>query len=141
MNDRPAIEGGTLRLRTHSIHIDNRELMSITGVKDVGSFNENEVILMTDGGPNDDWEDKYQKLQQLGDAGKVQYLGIGIGDDADFDTLRMILPAQPGPVKLKELRFKAFFRWLTDSMKSVSRSAVSAQDSIQFGGIDDWADL
>lgn len=50
MNDRPAIEGGTLRLRTHSIHIDNRELMSITGVKDVGSFNENEVILMTDGG-------------------------------------------------------------------------------------------
>ena len=99
------------------------------------------VILMTDGGPNDDWEDKYQKLQQLGDAGKVQYLGIGIGDDADFDTLRMILPAQPGPVKLRELRFKAFFRWLTDSMKSVSRSAVSAQDSIQFGGIDDWADL
>ena len=99
------------------------------------------VVLMTDGGPNDDWEDKYQKLQQLGDAGKLQYLGIGIGDDADFDTLRMILPAQPGPVKLRELRFKAFFRWLTDSMKSVSRSAVSAQDSIQFGGIDDWADL
>lgn len=51
MNDRPAIEGGTaLRLRSHSIHIENRELMSITGVKDVGSFNDNEIILMTDGG-------------------------------------------------------------------------------------------
>ncbi|MBR0156116.1 MAG: sporulation protein YabP [Clostridia bacterium] len=50
MNDRPMLEGGALRLRTHSIHIENRELVSITGVKDVGSFNENEVILMTDGG-------------------------------------------------------------------------------------------
>ena len=99
------------------------------------------VILMTDGGPNDDWENKYQQLQQLGERGKIQYLGIGIGDDADFETLRMILPANPGPVKLKELRFKAFFRWLTDSMKSVSRSAVSDQDNVQFGGIDDWAEL
>lgn len=50
MNDRPMLEGGTLRLRTHSIHLENRELMSITGVKDVGSFNESEVLLMTDGG-------------------------------------------------------------------------------------------
>ena len=50
MNDRPCIEGSTLRLRSHSIHIENRELASITGVKDVASFNENEVILMTEGG-------------------------------------------------------------------------------------------
>ncbi len=50
MNDRPSLEGSTLRLRSHSIHIENRELVSITGVKDVGSFNETEIILMTDGG-------------------------------------------------------------------------------------------
>ncbi|MCH5279257.1 MAG: sporulation protein YabP [Christensenellaceae bacterium] len=50
MNDRPCIEGSTLRLRSHSIHIENRELASITGVKDVASFNESEVILMTEGG-------------------------------------------------------------------------------------------
>lgn len=50
MNDRPGIEGSTLRLRSHSIHIENRELASITGVKDVASFNESEVILMTEGG-------------------------------------------------------------------------------------------
>lgn len=50
MNDIPRIEGGTLKLRNHSIHIENRELMSITGVKDVGSFNEAEIILMTEGG-------------------------------------------------------------------------------------------
>ena len=99
------------------------------------------VILMTDGGPNDDWENKYQQLRQQGECGKIQYLGIGIGDNADFETLRMILPATPGPVKLKELRFKAFFRWLTDSLGMVSSSAVSDQDNVQFGGIDDWAEL
>lgn len=48
--DRPQLEGQTIRLRSHSIHIENRELVSITGVKDVGSFNESEVILLTDGG-------------------------------------------------------------------------------------------
>ena len=99
------------------------------------------VILMTDGGPNDDWEDKYQKLQRQGEQGKIQYLGIGIGPDADFDTLRTILPATPGPVKLKGLRFKQFFRWLTDSMHSVSSSAVADQDNVQFAGIDDWEEL
>lgn len=50
MNERPCIEGGSLRLRTHSVHLENRELMSITGVKDVASFNDGEVILMTEGG-------------------------------------------------------------------------------------------
>ena len=50
MNDIPAIESGALRLRSHSIHLENRELMSITGVKDAASFNESEVILVTDGG-------------------------------------------------------------------------------------------
>ena len=50
MNDIPAIEGGALRLRSHSIHLENRELMSITGVKDAASFNENEVLLVTDAG-------------------------------------------------------------------------------------------
>ena len=39
-----------LRSRSHCIHIDNRELMSITGVKDVESFNEQEVILVTEAG-------------------------------------------------------------------------------------------
>ena len=42
MVDRSIIEGSNLRLRAHCIHIDNRELMSVTGVKDVLNFNEQE---------------------------------------------------------------------------------------------------
>ena len=44
-----SIESG-MRLRAHCIHIDNRALMSITGVKDVLSFNEQEVALITEAG-------------------------------------------------------------------------------------------
>lgn len=50
MNETRTIDGGSLRLRSHCIHMDNRELMSVTGVKDVGSFNEHEVVLLTEAG-------------------------------------------------------------------------------------------
>lgn len=100
------------------------------------------VILMTDGGPNDeDWEQAAEEMRVLGENGKIQYIGIEIGDDADHETMCQILPSQPGPVKLKGLRFKQFFRWLTDSMKSVSASAVSDQANIRYRGIDDWGEL
>ncbi|MBQ9832521.1 MAG: sporulation protein YabP [Clostridia bacterium] len=39
-----------MRIRTHAVHIDNRELMSVTGVKSVESFNEQEVCLLTEVG-------------------------------------------------------------------------------------------
>ena len=48
--DQRTLESSALRIRTHCIHIDNRQLMSVTGVRDVISFNEQEVQLMTDAG-------------------------------------------------------------------------------------------
>jgi len=42
------LEGG--RIRTHSIHIDDRRLVSVYGVKDVDSFNEQWVQLLTEAG-------------------------------------------------------------------------------------------
>ncbi|MBQ7650605.1 MAG: VWA domain-containing protein [Victivallales bacterium] len=99
------------------------------------------VVLMTDGGPNDNWESAAADMRRLGEEGKIQYIGIEIGDDADHDTMCQILPANPGPVKLKGLRFKQFFRWLTDSLRSVSSSAVSDEDNVKLGSVKTWADL
>lgn len=48
MQDRAMLEGG--RIRSHSLHIDDRRLMSVTGVKDVDSFNEQAVQLITEAG-------------------------------------------------------------------------------------------
>ena len=44
------VKEGASRLRTHSIHLDNRELLSVTGVRDVGSFCDTELSLSTDAG-------------------------------------------------------------------------------------------
>ena len=99
------------------------------------------VILMTDGEPNDDWENAARSMRSLGEQKKMQYIGIGIGDEANFDTLRQIVPEHPGPVKLKGLCFREFFSWLTDSLKSVSGSSVEDQDKIQLGNVNSWADL
>ena len=99
------------------------------------------VILMSDGAPNDDWEEAAMAMRYLGEQKKLQYIGIGIGEKADFDTLRSILPEHPGPVKLKGLCFREFFSWLTDSLKSVSASSVAEQDKIQLGNVNSWADL
>lgn len=39
-----------LRMRAHAIFVENRERVSITGVHDVESFNDEEVILTTEQG-------------------------------------------------------------------------------------------
>ena len=81
----------------------------------------------------------------VGPTGKTASMSPDVENPAfraiDFDTLREILPAQPGPVKLKGLCFKEFFRWLTDSLKSVSASSVAEQDNITLGTVNSWADL
>ena len=48
--ERRESELGKLRPRAHSVHIDNRMRVSITGVLDVESFNDGEVQLITDAG-------------------------------------------------------------------------------------------
>ncbi len=44
MSDKP------VRARAHSVSIENRERAVFTGVQDVDSFNEQEVILLTEAG-------------------------------------------------------------------------------------------
>ena len=51
MAERREIEVAKMRPRAHSIHIDNRMRISVTGVADVESFNEQEVLLLTEAGP------------------------------------------------------------------------------------------
>jgi len=47
--DSRTIEGSSIR-RGHALHLEGRELMSVSGVKDVDSFNEQEIRLVTEMG-------------------------------------------------------------------------------------------
>lgn len=128
--------GSALRMAKRDLQ-QRRQLYRNNGISSYRPW----VVLMTDGGPNDDWEQAAREMRELGEKGKIQYIGIEIGNDADHTTMCRILPAEPGPVRLQGLRFKQFFRWLTDSLRSVSASAVSDQDNVKLGSIRSWADL
>lgn len=128
--------GAALRMATQDLK-QRRELYRRTGVSSYRPW----VILVTDGGPNDDWQEAAREMREMGERGRIQYIGVEIGRQADHQTLCRILPAQPGPVRLQGLRFKQFFRWLTDSLRSVSASTPQQEQSVQFGSIRSWADL
>ncbi|MGN0880010.1 MAG: VWA domain-containing protein [Oligosphaeraceae bacterium] len=98
------------------------------------------VILMTDGGPNDDWQGPAQRMRDFADKRRITYLGIEIGDDCEHDTMCRILPSDPGPVKLKGLHFRQFFRWLTDSLNTVSTSSVAQEERVVLPNAEAWVD-
>ena len=101
------------------------------------------VVLMTDGGPNDEWRSAAREMREMGERGRIQYIGIEIGRRADHGTMCQILPANSEPVRLQGLRFKQFFRWLTDSLRSVSQSTPAQEMSggVQLANPESWADL
>lgn len=96
------------------------------------------VILMSDGKPGDKWEPAAQKLLAMVDKLRMQYIGIAIGDKANMQIMQKMLPPQPGPLKLSHVRFKEFFRWLSDSLSAVSCRCVSEQNHPQ---IKKWSDV
>lgn len=50
MPDYRELESGKSRPRAHSVHIDNCSRTNITGVSDVESFHEQEIVLQTEAG-------------------------------------------------------------------------------------------
>lgn len=98
------------------------------------------VILMTDGGPNDSWQNAAAEMRQRAERCEIMYFGLEIGSNVDHQTMCQIIP-QNSPLKqLPGLRFKPFFKWVTDSLKMVTRSAVSAQDSVRLPSTQSWLD-
>jgi len=95
------------------------------------------LVLMTDGGPNDDWQAPAARIRDLSDRRKIVFLGVGIGDGVDMQTLTQICPAKRPPKMLRELAFGEFFEWLSQSMAAVSRS--STDDAVPLPPTDGWA--
>ena len=96
------------------------------------------LVLMTDGKPGDNWQAPANKLLAMADKLRMQYIGLAMGEKANLEILGQMLPPHPGPLKLSHVRFKEFFRWLSDSLSAVSCSCVSEQAVPQ---VKKWSDF
>lgn len=84
------------------------------------------VLLITDGGPTDEWRHAASRVRQ-GEADKAfSFFAIGV-EGADMATLAQISAPTRSPLELKGLMFRELFRWLSASMKAVSSSKPGAE--------------
>lgn len=110
--------GGAINLGLHEIQ-ERRAFYKRSGISSYKPW----MIVMTDGMPNDDWAGPAARARDLSDQGKMVMLGVGIGDGVDMNLFSQIMPANRPPKHLRGLRFREFFQWLSDSLRSVSQSS------------------
>ncbi|MNS19166.1 von Willebrand factor type A domain protein [compost metagenome] len=82
------------------------------------------VFLITDGGPTDQWQQAAIEVEE-GEASKnFAFFAVGV-DGARFDILKQLSAREP--LKLEGLKFRSLFQWLSNSMRSVSRSVPGTE--------------
>ena len=92
------------------------------------------LVLMSDGGPTDDWQDTAQRLRTMAVERKVTVLAVGIGNGASLDILSQF---STRPAKaLAGTKFREFFAWLSQSMERVSQSTPGT--GVPLAATDGW---
>ena len=87
------------------------------------------VFLITDGGPTDSWQAAAEAVRE-GEASKqFAFFAIGV-KGANMDVLRQISSARE-PLSLEGLQFREMFRWLSSSLRSVSRSTPNTEVALE----------
>lgn len=86
------------------------------------------LVLMTDGGPTDDWQEAARRLRTLAEQRKLIVFGVGIGRNCDFTTLAQFCPADRPPVRLSGINFTAFFHFVSKSLEQVVTASTGAEE-------------
>ena len=99
------------------------------------------LVLMTDGKPTEDnYRESAQEVTNLVLEKRLSVFPIGIGDGADMKVLALFSPKRP-PLKLKGIRFKEFFEWLSKSVSVTSQSTPGERIPLDTEGIKGWGEL
>ena len=99
------------------------------------------LVLASDGQPTDEWQIPLEALLASPRASKAARLALAIGDDADRDVLNAFLGGSSRLLEAHEARsIKDFFRWVTMSVSSRSRSldpdSLESLEPPDFGDIE-----
>ena len=95
------------------------------------------LMLMSDGEPTDEWENAAKACKVAEAANKVTVFTIGIGEEANLETLGKF--SSKGALKIKGLHFNELFVWLSASIKAVSQTKKG--ESAQLSPVDSWASV
>jgi uncharacterized protein YegL len=77
------------------------------------------IFLLTDGSPTDHWKEASERIR-LGETSRsFAFFAVGV-EGADFNVLRALSVREP--LRLRGLRFREMFRWLSNSLRTVSQS-------------------
>lgn len=93
--------------------------------------------LITDGEPNDDWEQPAKRLRRRDANNKLSAFIVGV-EGADMDTLAQIAPPNRPPVQLKDLSFEEMFVWLSVNVSRVASSQGTSQQ-VALDPVNGWA--
>ncbi|MBK8183859.1 MAG: VWA domain-containing protein [Candidatus Competibacteraceae bacterium] len=77
------------------------------------------VFLITDGTPTDEWKSAANEIRKGEESRAFAFFAVGV-EGANLDILQQISIRQP--LRLRGLRFRELFQWLSNSMRSISRS-------------------
>ncbi len=97
------------------------------------------MVIMSDGQPDEPPNQSSQITYDMASKRKLSCFQLGIGDQADMQTLARFSPRKP--LRLKGLNFEGFFEWLSKSIQAVSQSTVGDEVKLDTSNIDDWATL
>jgi uncharacterized protein YegL len=99
------------------------------------------LVLMTDGQPTSSAHNQAgPRACEMESRGKLVVFPIGIGSNADMNTLAMFSKKRP-PLSLQGLNFRQFFEWLSKSVVRVSQSRPGEKMTLDLEGIKGWATL